>query len=93
MFVENALYADPRVLEAAVVGVPDQRLGELVVGVVTTKPAFHGKVSEASIMAVARKRYLYPVLPILAALTLHRLPRYAVPVMIIVLDRPFGMVD
>ncbi|KAG5636318.1 hypothetical protein H0H81_008432 [Sphagnurus paluster] len=28
--VENALYRDPRVLEAAAVGVPDERLGELV---------------------------------------------------------------
>ncbi|KAF5384198.1 hypothetical protein D9615_003371 [Tricholomella constricta] len=70
--VENALYRDPRVLEAAAVGVPDDRLGELVAAVVSIKAAFRGSVTGASLIAVARKN----------------LPRYAVPVMIIVLDEP-----
>ncbi|TFK75420.1 acetyl-CoA synthetase-like protein [Pluteus cervinus] len=71
--VENALYADPRISEAAAVGVPDERLGELVAAVVSVKPAFQGRVTEASLVALARKS----------------LPRFAVPVMIILLDQPF----
>lgn len=55
--VENALYSDERVLEVAAVGVPDKRLGELVAAVVSIKPAFHGKVTEASLISVAQKRY------------------------------------
>ncbi|KAF8062191.1 hypothetical protein FPV67DRAFT_1563616 [Lyophyllum atratum] len=70
--VENALYRDPRVLEAAAVGVPDDRLGELVAAVVSVKPAFRGTVTGAGLITVARKY----------------LPRFAVPVMIIVLDEP-----
>lgn len=54
--VENALYADPRVLEAAAVGVPDKRLGELVAAVVSVKPAYIGKVPESSLIEGARKR-------------------------------------
>lgn len=56
MSVENALYADPRVLEAAAVGVPDKRLGELVAAVVSVKPAYIGKVTESSLIEGARKR-------------------------------------
>jgi long-chain acyl-CoA synthetase len=36
--VENALYTHPAVLEAAVIGVPDQKWGEVVMAVVTLKP-------------------------------------------------------
>ena len=36
-FIENALYAEPGILEAAAVGVPDERLGELPVAVVSVK--------------------------------------------------------
>ncbi|KAF5321030.1 hypothetical protein D9619_001099 [Psilocybe cf. subviscida] len=79
--VENALYADDRVLEAAAVGVPDARLGELVAAVVSVKPAFRSdapgrkedKVTDAGLIAFAAQR----------------LPRFAVPVMIIVQDEPF----
>ncbi|GLB39775.1 putative AMP-binding enzyme C-terminal domain [Lyophyllum shimeji] len=70
--VENALYRDPRVLEAAAVGVPDARLGELVAAVVSIKPAFRGNVTEAALIAGARKY----------------LPRFAVPMIIIVRDEP-----
>ncbi|KAF9012333.1 hypothetical protein BDQ17DRAFT_1343710 [Cyathus striatus] len=71
--VENALYADPRVLEAAAVGVPDERLGELVAAVVSVKPPFQGRVTEAMLIAQAR----------------NRLPRFAVPVMIVISNHPF----
>ncbi|KAF9447488.1 acetyl-CoA synthetase-like protein [Macrolepiota fuliginosa MF-IS2] len=60
--VENVLYSDPRVLEAAAVGVPDERLGELVTAVVSIKPAYQGFVTEAALMAVARQRFAVPVM-------------------------------
>ncbi|KAJ2925118.1 hypothetical protein H1R20_g11976, partial [Candolleomyces eurysporus] len=71
--VENALYADPRVHEAAAVGVPDERLGELVTAVVSIKPAYWATVDEAVLLAGVR----------------NRLPRFAVPVMIVVHNQPF----
>ncbi|KAF9460705.1 hypothetical protein BDZ94DRAFT_878708 [Collybia nuda] len=73
--VENALYADPRIQEAAAVGVPDERLGELVAAVVSVKPPFQGRVTEAALIALARKS----------------LPKYAVPVMIVILDEQFQL--
>lgn len=54
--VENALYSDPRVAEAAAVGVPDNRLGELVAAVVYIKPEFQGLVTEAALISVCQKR-------------------------------------
>jgi long-chain acyl-CoA synthetase len=36
--VENALYAHPAVLEAAAVGVPDERWGEVIKAIVVLKP-------------------------------------------------------
>ncbi|KAG6867798.1 hypothetical protein C0993_010968 [Termitomyces sp. T159_Od127] len=53
--VENALYHDPRISEAAAVGVPDGRLGELVAAVVSVKPAYRGTVTGASLITIARK--------------------------------------
>ncbi|KAE9396336.1 acetyl-CoA synthetase-like protein [Gymnopus androsaceus JB14] len=73
--VENALYADPRILEAAAVGVPDKRLGELVAAVVSVKPSYIGKVTESSLIEEVRKR----------------LPLFAVPVMIVVTEKPFEL--
>jgi len=71
--VENALYADPRVLEVAAVGVPDERLGELVVALVSVRPDYQDQVTEAMLLAQARKR----------------LPKFAVPVMILILNATF----
>ncbi|KAL1718558.1 hypothetical protein EV715DRAFT_291165 [Schizophyllum commune] len=68
--IENALYAEPGVLEAAAVGVPDERLGELPVAVVSVKKGYHGKVSEQSLISMIQ----------------HKLPRFAVPVMILIWD-------
>lgn len=53
--MENALYGDDRIIDAAVVSVPDKRLGELVAAVAATKPLFHGKVTEADVIETARK--------------------------------------
>jgi len=57
--VENALYADPRVLEAAAVGVPDERLGELVAAIVSVRPGQDGEVTEASLIAQAKSRCVF----------------------------------
>ena len=54
--VENALYTDSRIMEVAAVGVPDARLGELVAAVVSVKPPFQGKVTESSLIELARKK-------------------------------------
>jgi len=87
--VENALYTDPRVLEAAAVGVPDDRLGELVTAVVSVKPAFYGQVTEAALVERARERFRSsPWIWIVMLRLWRRLPRFATPVMIIVQDGP-----
>ncbi len=54
--VENALYKEPGVSEAAAVGVPDERLGELVTALVTVKPGFDSSVTEESLLVLARAR-------------------------------------
>ncbi|MCQ9384210.1 AMP-binding protein [Brevibacterium sp. 50QC2O2] len=51
--VEDALYLMPQVLEAAVVGVPDEYRGENVVAYVTRQPG--SELSEADVIAHARK--------------------------------------
>lgn len=56
--VENALYADKRVIEAAAVAVPDERLGELVAAVVFVKPEDREQVTEDSLIALARTRFV-----------------------------------
>ncbi|KAJ7045536.1 hypothetical protein C8F04DRAFT_438255 [Mycena alexandri] len=73
--VENALYSDHRVMEAAAVAVPDERLGELVAAVVYIDPQFCGQVTEASLIALAKTR----------------LPKFAVPVMVKVVNQPFKL--
>ncbi|KAG5646574.1 hypothetical protein DXG03_002877 [Asterophora parasitica] len=70
--VENALYADERVMEAAAVGVPHPRLGEFVAAVVSAKPGFKGQLTEASLIAAAAKS----------------LPKFAVPVLVVIKDEP-----
>jgi len=58
--VENALYSDEGVLEAAAVGVPHETLGEVVAAVVSLKPGFIDKVTEASLIKAARKMSVIP---------------------------------
>ncbi|KAK0438301.1 hypothetical protein EV421DRAFT_1714443, partial [Armillaria borealis] len=73
IFVENALYTEPGVLEVAVVGVPDEYLGEVPVALASLRPGYDGLIDEEGLMATAEKQ----------------LPKYAVPVMIILYDSGF----
>lgn len=56
--MENALYADPRILEAAAVGVPDDRLGELVTAIVSVRPTYEGQVTEDDLLEQAKSRFV-----------------------------------
>ncbi|KAF9075840.1 acetyl-CoA synthetase-like protein [Rhodocollybia butyracea] len=69
--VENAVYAHPAIQEAGAIGVPDERLGELVAVVASLKPN-SGTVSEEEVISVTRKS----------------LPKFAVPVMVILKAEP-----
>ncbi|KAK0442328.1 hypothetical protein EV421DRAFT_1904106 [Armillaria borealis] len=64
VFVENALYTEPGVLETAVVGVPDERAGELPVALVFLKHGY-GLINEEKLMVTAKKLlppYAVPVM-------------------------------
>ena len=76
-------------------GVPDQRLGELVAVVVSPKEEYKGQVQEYQIIEIARQRYVpRTFLPDLFSLPrdITRLPKFAVPVMVVVQDAAFGTV-
>jgi acyl-CoA synthetase (AMP-forming)/AMP-acid ligase II len=52
--VENTLYQHPAVLECAVVGVPDEKWGEAVQGIVVLKPA--AQVTEEELIRFCKER-------------------------------------
>jgi acyl-CoA synthetase (AMP-forming)/AMP-acid ligase II len=54
--VENALFADPRLLDCAVVGIPDKRLGELVGALVVPRKEWLGKLTEEEILEKVKHR-------------------------------------
>ena len=51
--IENVLHAHPAVAEAAVVGIPDERLGEEVMAVVIVRPAM--ELLEAELVSYCRE--------------------------------------
>ena len=52
--VENVLYLDPVILECAVVGVPDEKWGEVIKGIVVLRPEQHA--TEAEIIQFCKDR-------------------------------------
>ncbi|KAF8581157.1 acetyl-CoA synthetase-like protein [Ramaria rubella] len=66
--VENALFSDPRILDCAVVGIPDKRLGELVTALVVLRAEWAGKVGEDDILEKIK----------------HSLPAYAIPSLVVI---------
>ncbi|TCD70810.1 hypothetical protein EIP91_001500 [Steccherinum ochraceum] len=56
--VENAIYLDDRVYQAAAVGIPDPRLGEMVAVVVSEKNEYRGKVRRSELLNLARKNFV-----------------------------------
>jgi len=91
--VENALYADPRICEAAAVGVPDERLGEVVAAVVYGRPGVGDCLTEQELIAQLHPRseaFLCILFPHYFNFGMARLPRFAIPVMIVLTDKPFG---
>ena len=69
--VESALYEHPAVLEVAVCGLPDERLGESVAAVVVVREGRH--VSEETLRVFARERLAHYKVPTRIALTTERL--------------------
>lgn len=54
--VENALFADKRIIDCAVVGIPDKRLGELVGAAVVLRSEWAGKVTEQDLLEAVKPR-------------------------------------
>ncbi|KAL1660862.1 hypothetical protein GGF50DRAFT_118534 [Schizophyllum commune] len=90
--IENALYAEPGVLEAAAVGVPDERLGELPVAVVSVKEGTPSSTLVVNYrMRGVRTGYNGKVTEkSLLSMVRCKLPRFAVPVMITIQDEALG---
>lgn len=59
--VENAIHADPRILECAAVAVPDRRLGELVTAVVVPKHDYRGKIKEAEVIEITKQQCVFRI--------------------------------
>jgi len=49
--VENSIFADERVHEVSVVGVPHRRLGEIVGALVVPKEGLYGKMTEKEVIS------------------------------------------
>ncbi|RME23759.1 MAG: long-chain fatty acid--CoA ligase [Deltaproteobacteria bacterium] len=61
--IEDLLYKNEHVLECAVIGVPDEKVGEEIKAFIALKPESRGKVTEQDIIAWAKENmaaYKYP---------------------------------
>ena len=61
--VEDLLYEHPAVLDAAVIGIPDEETGENIKAFITLKDEYIGKVTEQELMDWAKEniaKYKYP---------------------------------
>ncbi len=73
--IEDALYAHPAVMEAAVVGIPDRILGEVVGAVVRLRPGSHA--SEGELREHVRKLLAAHKAPVRIDIRHEELPRNA----------------
>ncbi|WOO76932.1 3-[(3aS,4S,7aS)-7a-methyl-1,5-dioxo-octahydro-1H-inden-4-yl]propanoyl:CoA ligase [Vanrija pseudolonga] len=73
--VENAVYDDKRIAEAAAVPVPDHRLGELVGVAVSLAPG--ATATEADLLATVKPKLRYPAQPVIIYVSNEPLPRNA----------------
>ncbi|KZV86862.1 acetyl-CoA synthetase-like protein [Exidia glandulosa HHB12029] len=75
--VENAIYADERIHDVAVVGIPDKRLGELVGALVVPKPEFYGQVTEQEVLQRCKDALPHFAIPSLVVLQKDTIVRNA----------------
>lgn len=54
-WVENVLYSVPGISEAALVGIPDERMDELAAALVTVRPEYKDTISEECLLAKAEE--------------------------------------
>ncbi|KAK4702867.1 hypothetical protein P7C70_g3356, partial [Phenoliferia sp. Uapishka_3] len=73
--VENALFSDQRLLDVAVVPVPDAKLSELVSAVVVVKQGFFGTVTETELISLVAKLMPRHCIPVMVDIRQDTLPR------------------
>jgi len=71
--VENVLHEHPEIIEAAAVGIPDHRLGELVAAAVTTKP--DSKLTEQEVINFAKQKLPRIAVPVFVSVRKNQLER------------------
>lgn len=75
--VEDAIYTHPAIMDVAIVGIPDDLLGELVGAAVQVKPEYRGKVGLEDIAGHLRTKIAAFKIPIYVKFVDEPLPRNA----------------
>ncbi|KAI9026074.1 AMP-dependent synthetase and ligase [Hyaloraphidium curvatum] len=75
--VEDAMYTHPALMDVAVVGIPDDLLGELVGAVCQVKPEYKGKVTLANVQEHLKPKLAAFKIPIFIKFVDEPLPRNA----------------